>query len=259
MDLVSGEWRHHTHLTFKDRKWLGHISYKTGEFINRSTPSSKIEEELTYYQSVMSQAHDLIRGAKAAALKAKVPDQTLLFQGSKAEKLRWMALPSEAKDLLLNTERRTDQCRSPFSPKKFSKDEKVRCSYGSLQSKTDLRVNSTLLSVRVTKPSKKSSTVVNGRVENAKEPSETETEGSVTATQRLVSCTDGSCALEENSRPKPEVVPFSDITSDPKVTKWHSPPKSIFKPFTEAVEDFGMVKNGDRVLERFIFVLLFPS
>ena len=50
----------------------------------------------------MSQAKDLIRESKVAAIKAKVPDQTLLFQGSKAEGLRWMVLPSEAKDLLLD-------------------------------------------------------------------------------------------------------------------------------------------------------------
>ena len=71
--------------------------------------------------------------------------------------------------------------------------------------------------------------------------------------RKTFSCTDGSCALEENSRPKPSVAMESgerDV-SDGKRTKgakWHPPPKSIFKPFTEAVDDFQMVRDGDRVL-----------
>ena len=36
MNNETGEWRHKTHLTFKDRKWLGHITYKDGKFDNRS-------------------------------------------------------------------------------------------------------------------------------------------------------------------------------------------------------------------------------
>ena len=36
MNNETGEWRHRTHLTFKDRKWLGHITYKDGKFDNRS-------------------------------------------------------------------------------------------------------------------------------------------------------------------------------------------------------------------------------
>jgi len=31
-------------------------------------------------------------------------------------------------------------------------------------------------------------------------------------------------------------------------SKWHSPPKEIFKPFLEAMEEFEMVTEGDRVL-----------
>lgn len=30
--------------------------------------------------------------------------------------------------------------------------------------------------------------------------------------------------------------------------EWHSPPKSIFKPFVEALQEFKMIQNGDKVL-----------
>merc|ERR1712029_580790 len=59
---------------------------------------------------------------------------------------------------------------------------------------------------------------------------------------------------EENSRPKPQVTMTSGSdanVSDKKGrggTRWHPPPKSIFKPFTEAVDDFEMIRDGDRVL-----------
>ena len=52
-------------------------------------------------------------------------------------------------------------------------------------------------------------------------------------------CPDGLCVLKEDRSP---VQPL-----DYK-PKWVSPPKDIFKPFLEAVEEFNMVKNGDRVL-----------
>lgn len=196
----SGEWRHHTHLTFKDRKWLGHISYKTGQFVNRSAPSSKVEEgeSSTYYQSVMSQAHELIRESKAAAIKAKVPDQTLLFQGSKAEGLRWMVLPSEAQNLLLNPEGRKGSCRAPFSPKKkqsVKKEEKPR--FGSLHSKSDLRVHPDLLSVRVTATPR---TTADNAGKDLKVKEVKRSEKTTDQEAPTVSCTDGSCALEENSR-----------------------------------------------------------
>ena len=31
-NLETGEWRHRNHQVFKDRKWLGHINYKNGQF-----------------------------------------------------------------------------------------------------------------------------------------------------------------------------------------------------------------------------------
>lgn len=30
--------------------------------------------------------------------------------------------------------------------------------------------------------------------------------------------------------------------------EWHSPPKSIFKPFVEALQEFNMIQNGDKIL-----------
>ena len=34
----TGEWRHKDHQVFKDRKWLGHISYQSGKMVFRTPP-----------------------------------------------------------------------------------------------------------------------------------------------------------------------------------------------------------------------------
>ena len=55
-----------------------------------------------------------------------------------------------------------------------------------------------------------------------------------------VDCMDGLCVLTKPRDPIPE---------QPKArSKWKNPDKEIFRPFLEAMEDFAMVKDGDRVL-----------
>ena len=57
-------------------------------------------------------------------------------------------------------------------------------------------------------------------------------------------CANGMCVLPENSRSVEDI--------EPAVPKskccWHAPPKDIFKSFLEAVEEFSMIKDGDRIL-----------
>ena len=223
----------------------------------------------------MRQAEQLLRDSKVAASKAMIADQTLLFQGSKAERLRWMLLPSEARDMLVNGVQENKGCIAPFSPKihtlpKIVSDEKSPCT-GSLHSRKNLRVvNPNYLKIKVTKkvlstngepitngvkPVQNSGTTVgaksNGSHEKVTSKGDAESAklpGIETAvdTTNGFSCTDGSCVLEENSRP-PLSSPAQPIDGSSKKGegrrgKWHPPPKSIFKPFTEAVEDFDMIR-----------------
>ncbi|XP_077518736.1 uncharacterized protein LOC144128846 [Amblyomma americanum] len=96
----TGEWKHTRHQVFKDRKWLGSISYKEGKFSYREA-----EEEIeklgfdTTWQDVLNEAKIFYEDAEKAAHRAQLADQTLMFDTEAAE-LRWFLLPSEAKQLL---------------------------------------------------------------------------------------------------------------------------------------------------------------
>jgi len=55
-------------------------------------------------------------------------------------------------------------------------------------------------------------------------------------------CSDGSCVLPDGKR-ETEMPKLKANTA-----KWKSPPKQIFKLFLEAVTEFEMIKDGDKVL-----------
>lgn len=56
-------------------------------------------------------------------------------------------------------------------------------------------------------------------------------------------CENGSCLLPAKRRKT------SSITKPVLSTKWHNPDKkSLFKPMAKAIEDFSMIKTGDRIL-----------
>ena len=61
---------------FKERKWLGNISYKNGRFEFGQTRSYSEAEDLPkYFAEVLSEAGKIVAGAAKAAQKIPVPDQ----------------------------------------------------------------------------------------------------------------------------------------------------------------------------------------
>ena len=57
-------------------------------------------------------------------------------------------------------------------------------------------------------------------------------------------CSNGLCVLPGGRRPdSPQPIEF-----DLPTAKWKVPSKEIFKPFIEAMNEFSMIGNGDKVL-----------
>ena len=213
----------------------------------------------------MEDAKRLALEATKSAQKLQVPDQRILFQ-DQASQLRWMVLPIEAKEALLSksTTHNFDIVSAPFSPLKFLEIDKIEATdppydikIGSLLSKSNLKVDQEYL--KRLYPSAEGGAKklksrlyedkninmrqnMNGMQPNDKE--NTYSDDSPTISNKAL-CEDGSCILPEGNRSITEkihpLVPKSKC-------RWHPPTKDIFKPFIEAVEEFGMIRDGDRVL-----------
>lgn len=219
----TGEWRHHTNQVFKERRWLGHISYKSGAFLYRDKNTSSNESKSL--RDIRDEAGQVLADAEKAAQKLQVPDQTILFSGKSSE-LRWMILPYEAKQLLLRKQLERPQLVTPFVPKKYDfKGETEQV--GSLTGGT----------LRATKFDFKGPSDNRSWLENYSAVS-TSTVKSESVKKDIV------CVLPPGGKRKTE--PVADLKSSS--WRWRPPTKDIFKPFLEGIEDFEMVRNGDRVL-----------
>jgi selenocysteine lyase/cysteine desulfurase len=269
----TGEWRHHTNQVFRERRWLGNISYAKGKFSyeNRIYENTLIKsDELninSYFKEVLEDAKRLALEATKVAQKLQVPDQRILFQ-DQAAKLRWMVLPIEAKEALVSksTTQNFDLVCAPFSPLKFLEiDKKIDATdqpndlkIGSLLSKSNLEVDQEYLkrlysSVEGSAKKHKSRLYenkninirqhINGMLPNDKKENTPSNDSQTISNKAL--CEEGSCILPEGSRSISEKI---DPLLPKSKCRWHAPTKDIFKPFIEAVEEFRMIRDGDRVL-----------
>ncbi|XP_055958857.1 uncharacterized protein LOC126829671 isoform X2 [Patella vulgata] len=110
----TGEWRQKNFQTFKDRKWLGHISYHDDKMEYKLPPPVVKGPLPDSYKECLSTAEQIFE--KAAKTKITLPDQCLLFD-EESKKYRWFVLPSEAQDCLLGNKKNSvsiDQL--PFCP-----------------------------------------------------------------------------------------------------------------------------------------------
>jgi len=111
----TGEWRHHTNSVFKDRRWLGHVSFASGELVFTKNPLTKVGESEESFQACLKVAKDTFSNAYKLAARETVPDQTVAFPEEVAT-LRWFMTPSEAKACLI--EGKVAKISLPFSPPK---------------------------------------------------------------------------------------------------------------------------------------------
>eukprot|EP00118_Oscarella_pearsei_P017421 m.172220 g.172220 ORF g.172220 m.172220 type:complete len:899 (+) comp39084_c0_seq8:2372-5068(+) len=109
----TGEWAHHKQKDLKDRRWLGNISYQSGQFSYKGTKS---ESPPLSYQSLLDDALKIFNSAyKDCPVLA---DQTVLLD-SEANAMRWFLYPSEAQQIL-RQEVLLAVSPSPFQPRKWS-------------------------------------------------------------------------------------------------------------------------------------------
>ncbi|KAK7097022.1 uncharacterized protein [Littorina saxatilis] len=93
----TGEWRHKEHQVFRERKWLGHISYGGGHMqysLPKVNPKGPLPRS---FQECLNMARQHI--SKAEKSRPKLADHTAMFD-EEARPYRWFLLPSEASQLL---------------------------------------------------------------------------------------------------------------------------------------------------------------
>eukprot|EP00095_Tigriopus_kingsejongensis_P008560 snap_masked-scaffold548_size139981-processed-gene-0.14 protein:Tk08560 transcript:snap_masked-scaffold548_size139981-processed-gene-0.14-mRNA-1 annotation:"PREDICTED: uncharacterized protein LOC100175538" len=255
MNNETGDWKHFTNLEFKERKWLGNISYSSGQFqfLSKGAKEDNPTPEAQDFPEVLEQAFKVIAiQAQAVANKQNVPDQRLIF--GQAQHLRWFVVPSEAKAEMCAKSTTLAGPQAPFKVREFPAPNPVGPSvglpkYGTYW--TGYTLSDRLRNI-FAQPRIPSSGWLPYKQD---EPQETRQNGgpSVMPVTQVVekvrhsqsqstaedTCHDGVCVLTEERGPIPE--------SEHK-TSWRAPSKDIFKPFLEAVADFEMIKDGDRVL-----------
>ncbi|KAL5012515.1 hypothetical protein ScPMuIL_011066 [Solemya velum] len=320
----TGEWRHRTFQVFKDRKWLGHISYTSGKMTYKVPPLTVKGPLPTGFRDCLDRARILFHQAEKA--KNSLADQSLMFD-EESNKFRWFLLPSEAADCLQGSCSTIDPHELPFCPpclreklglplfKEGSNEEYVNFS-GKFQKENRLldvsysrnSENSAPLSSTTQRPLEADSVITSEELRNCQQSefSSSISNDNQTNDNTRVS-TDNSVPLENNSlhdsaecdvavvKTLSEMtlsvtphcdIPVSDVSDIhlPSViseseavtcdivgnqaghssseiqhgsrmngkrqskSKWFSPPKSIFSPFIQAVEEFDMVRDGDKIL-----------
>ncbi|XP_068220814.1 uncharacterized protein [Palaemon carinicauda] len=253
----TGEWKHHTNLVFKKRMWLQSISYDKGVFSFEKKDKGENEDVPSYEECLISAKNTFEEAAKASQ-RRQVPDDTILFREEAAE-LRWFVLPSEAKTYInklsaLDSVMR-NQYEPPFSPSVYPlSDKDLRKRHDFIWDRKDKDFNhskESILSEKINISSDGSAIKSNNsdqvdissagifKVDNDSSKSGKEYENKTVSRKSKVICDDLKCFIKRE-----DTKPLQEITK----VKWHSPPKNIFNPTVEALQEFNMIQNGDRIL-----------
>ena len=110
----TGEWRHHTNSVFRDRRWLGHVTFSSGKMSFSVNPLSEVGQPAASLQQCLAVARDTLAQSSKLAARETVPDQTVAFP-PEVSRLRWFLTPYEAKCELLS-EKVTSVSAAPFAP-----------------------------------------------------------------------------------------------------------------------------------------------
>lgn len=114
----TGEWRHNTNTTLKERKWLSSIRYQDGKMCINERRISGISPCPVDYSECLKVARTTFNKARKMAKRHPLADQCNMFT-DELNHLRWFMLPSEAQDLLLGHFQNVKQ-DVPFSPTIYS-------------------------------------------------------------------------------------------------------------------------------------------
>jgi selenocysteine lyase/cysteine desulfurase/tRNA(Ile)-lysidine synthase TilS/MesJ len=223
--LDSGEWRHRSYMTkFLDRRWLGDVSYKTGEMIAkpRREQISSLDVRVAF-ESYLSEAAKLVLdldAVKPMSYRRDMVDQTQLL-GQGAQELRWFVLPSEALSKLKNFEPKRHN--SPFKPVKLAH--------------VVPSADSSLVEEKVSSPIAESSAALESKEDAEKERAEN------------VPCRN---CFHRHGVDVPECVFCRCVDYVPSRAKDKQTimrvEKKVKRYVGQALRDYNMVKEGDRIM-----------
>ncbi|XP_063605849.1 uncharacterized protein LOC134780859 [Penaeus indicus] len=248
----TGEWKHHTNLVFRERQWLQNVSYSQGIFSYKKKEVGDAPD----YVECLKLSKDVFEQAVKASQRRQIPDDTILFR-EEAAQLRWFLLPSEAKQCMEDSSGSyVNPQKLPFTPPMYPLDDEVLAKRPDFTWQTADNV-----SQRVTNIS------VRTKVDHAEIPQKVVGEGADMLIDKEGkdqtgenSITGDSPPDKNSSRKKAGKVVCEDLKCFVKrddtnaceevkeKTKWHSPPKNIFNPTVEVLQQFNMIQDGDRVL-----------
>ncbi|XP_023323706.1 uncharacterized protein LOC111697807 [Eurytemora carolleeae] len=269
----TGDWYHSGNTKFKDRRWLGHITFKNGRMEQIGVNLPQKSDPPTSLMDCIHKAKEILDSSPHLASREVVPDQTKVFP-AEVNSLRWFVTPFEAKCALL-TPLELVPTSCPFTPIRFLQADGTT-GFGShqgtlvLQSKDLERILSNSSNkfkpwtLEARKPVKSKQNGGTNHVEysdlnSCLLPNDT-ISAEITQEERIevgedalkkelensgisvTTCNDGTCILPGGKRDT-EIPKLK-----PKTACWKPPSKDIFKPFLEAVTEFDMIKDGDKVL-----------
>lgn len=299
----TGEWRHIHHTVFKERRWLGHISYASGTMSYKRTQVTKHGHHVVptapdTFDACLAKAAEAAAGARKYA-QANTPAAG--DQSSTHHPLLWFLYPAEASRHLLGTaaESSAPAAPLPFVVRGFGGGKPPSTSPSSpikaLQSAVAVDSDQQLLGLALARhcqPRENSSSGLRQLYEGAlAEVAALRAEVAALETAVLEqtlptslpvtvdsSATNASAATASSSSPVPtptsapactlrrpsrpstaasaaSTAPAPNSTTHPAngrkvrpLLRFHAPPKSIFKPAVAAMEQFEMIRPGDRVL-----------
>ncbi|XP_056640818.1 uncharacterized protein LOC130447813 isoform X2 [Diorhabda sublineata] len=133
VDLETAEWRHHSNVVSKDRKWLSSIRYLDGKMTMNERRISGPGLFPQNYSECLQTARNLFNRARKTANRSPYQDQGIVFD-NRGEKLRWFMLQHEAQSMLTSNAQNVKQ-KVPFDPannlwsKKQDKDKENPSSF----------------------------------------------------------------------------------------------------------------------------------
>ena len=238
-DARASEWVH-LQQRKPTRGWLGGVSYASGEM--RTQPQQKViaaEADPKAYADWLAQAEAVV-GVAASEFRfnggSAQPKLAAKELTPEAARLRWFMLPAEAASLMQGKE---PAAVSPFMP----------------LSATLSTTLSATLSAKEQSAKKSTITDGDGRGDAASAAGETASEESSAASAEstdddTLEAFEAFADAATHQADEACKAPVSETltTRSPRLSLWTTPPPKIYNSVTRAILQFGMLREGDRVL-----------
>eukprot|EP01125_Pyxidicula_operculata_P013738 TRINITY_DN4559_c0_g2_i2.p1 TRINITY_DN4559_c0_g2~~TRINITY_DN4559_c0_g2_i2.p1 ORF type:complete len:860 (+),score=152.31 TRINITY_DN4559_c0_g2_i2:1444-4023(+) len=248
----TNEWVHFQNKKFPDRRWLDKISYQNGkmEWAKRSQPKPTTSDD---YKEYIKYANDYLDTLNEKLKNKRTDSPSSLLLPESAEKLRWFVYPHESHTSRLDSwkigqtedipassilQRQFKENGCPFFPRKY-------------EGSVDYLPNNAPSKTNTIAPS----TVTTAVIPKSKD---------VVSTDKLVVDSSITCPVPSKYKEiKNKSSTSAKARSAQKKTKNNNKPKdpkkeeeklkrqisrSLYSHTVEAIEEFSMIKDGDRVL-----------